>query len=75
MNTRILNTNEVAEILNISRTHAFNMMRHGIIPSFRIGNCIRVEEKDLLRFIAASKTAINLELLVDDNPINHQEVR
>lgn len=49
MNTRILNTNEVAEIINISRTHAFNMMRHGIIPSFRIGNCIRVEEKDLLR--------------------------
>ncbi len=65
MNTRILNTNEVAEILNISRTHAFNMMRHGIIPSFRIGNCIRVEEKDLLRFIAAGKIAKDPDLLID----------
>jgi excisionase family DNA binding protein len=47
----LLKGNDVARILNISRAFAYQLMRHGEIPTVRIGNAVRVRREDLLVYI------------------------
>ena len=49
--TKLLKGNDVAKILDISRTFAYQLMRQGKIPTVRLGRCVRVREKDLKEFI------------------------
>jgi len=48
---KLLTADEVAEILNISRSKAYRMMRLKEIPTITIGKNVRVSEKDLNNFI------------------------
>ena len=47
----LLNGDQVAARLNISRSFAFQLMRRGDIPTVRIGRCVRVRPEDLERYI------------------------
>ena len=47
----LLKGKEVAELLNISRSQAYNLMRTGAIPTIRFGRCVRVRRSDLESFI------------------------
>ena len=47
----LLKGNDVARMLNISRAFAYQLMRHGEIPTVRIGNAVRVRKEDLLAYI------------------------
>jgi excisionase family DNA binding protein len=47
----LLNGREVAEILNISLSFAFKMIRTGKIPAVRIGRSVRVRPSDLGTYI------------------------
>ena len=49
---RLLTGNDVAKILSVSRTHAYHLIRHGYIPSIRLGRSVRVRQEDLVRFIS-----------------------
>jgi excisionase family DNA binding protein len=51
---RLLNADQVAEILNVSRSHAYSLIQSGQIPSIRLGRAVRVRPQDLERFIAES---------------------
>jgi excisionase family DNA binding protein len=51
METRLLKSEEVAEILQVSRAHAYMLMRRGEIPTVRIGKVVRVRREDLERYI------------------------
>ncbi len=48
---KLLKGSEVAKILNISRTYAYQLMRDGIIPTVTVLGVKRVRPKDLDRFI------------------------
>lgn len=48
---RLLKANEVAEILNISRSHAYLLMQSGEIPTVRLGKSCRVRPRDLADYI------------------------
>ncbi len=48
---KLLKGEDVAAILNVSRSQAFTLMKQGKIPSVRIGHCVRVQENDLNKFI------------------------
>ncbi|MGD0610224.1 MAG: helix-turn-helix domain-containing protein [Anaerolineales bacterium] len=52
MEPRLLKTEEVAEILQVSRSFAYQLMKRGEIPSVRIGNAVRVRPEDLQRYIS-----------------------
>jgi excisionase family DNA binding protein len=52
---RLLKATEVAELLQVSRAHAYNLMRRGEIPSVRMGGAVRVRRSDLDEFIEQSK--------------------
>lgn len=52
METRLLKSEEVAEILQVSKAHAYVLMKRGEIPSVRIGKIVRVRLEDLERYIS-----------------------
>lgn len=51
LTAEILTIQEVVRYLRISRTHGYDLVRKGIIPSFTIGKSVRVRRKDLLTFV------------------------
>jgi len=51
----LVDSREVARLLGISRTKAFEMMARAEIPVVRIGRCVRVPREGLAAWIA-SKT-------------------
>ena len=52
--TRLLKANDVAEILNISKSMAYRLMQTKKIPTVNIGNAKRVRPLDLHDFINAN---------------------
>ena len=48
---KLLRGNEVARLLNISRSRAYNLMQTGVIPTVHIGKSRRVRPKDLEAYI------------------------
>ena len=47
METKLLKSDEVAEILKVSRSFAYLLMKRGDIPTVRIGSSVRVRSVDL----------------------------
>jgi excisionase family DNA binding protein len=47
----LLRAKEVVEILNISRSRAYNLMQRGEIPNVRIGKLRRIRSEDLIQYI------------------------
>jgi excisionase family DNA binding protein len=58
METRLLKSEEVARILQVSKAYAYVLMNRGEIPAVRIGKIVRVRLEDLERYIN-EKTAQN----------------
>ena len=48
---KLLKAVQVAEILNVSRAFAYQLMQKGVIPTVKILGARRVRREDLLRFI------------------------
>lgn len=51
MGERLLKPSDAAEILQVSKAHAYVLMKRGEIPSVRIGKIVRVRLEDLERYI------------------------
>ena len=51
MDEHLLDSLKVAEILRVSRSFAYLLMKRGDLPTVRIGNAIRVRATDLENFI------------------------
>lgn len=54
---RLLKGDEVARILNISRSQAYKLMQQGEIPTIRIGRSVRVRYESLWSFIEENTTS------------------
>ena len=48
---KLLKAMQVADILNVSRAFAYQLMQKGLIPTVKILGARRVRHEDLLRFI------------------------
>lgn len=59
MAIHLLNANEVASCLNVSRSMVFALIQRGDLPSVRFGRCIRVRPEDLANFIEQNHSANN----------------
>jgi len=55
----LLRCEDVARILNISRSLAYQLIQRGEIPSVRLGRAVRVLPKALEQFIASRQSAGN----------------
>jgi putative molybdopterin biosynthesis protein len=51
MDVQLLKSDEVAEILHVSRSMAYLLMKRGDIPTVRIGTSVRVRPEDLDQYI------------------------
>lgn len=47
----LLTGEDVSRVLKVSRSLAYQLMRHGEIPTVRFGRNVRVRPEDLNRFI------------------------
>lgn len=56
MEVKLLKSEEVAEILQISRSMAYAIMKRGDIPTVRIGTSVRVRPEDLNKYIQNNVT-------------------
>ena len=55
MTEKLLTADEVAGILNISRSKAYIMMRERVIPTITIGKNVRVACEDLETYITTNR--------------------
>ena len=55
--SRMLKATEVAKILNVSRSHAYKLMKTKQIPSIRIGSARRVRDIDLQNYIQQNRSS------------------
>ena len=55
----LLKAKDVAEILQISRAMAYNLMLRGEIPTVRIGKARRVRPEDLIKYIESNTFMMN----------------
>ena len=51
MDKLLLKPNEVAQILGIGRSLTYELIAQGLIPSVRLGRCIRVPSESLKRWL------------------------
>lgn len=52
----LLKARDVAEVLNISRALAYQLMRTGELPSVKMGNSVRVIPEDLQEYIRSHRS-------------------
>jgi excisionase family DNA binding protein len=57
---KLLNANQVGEILGISRSKAFSLLQQGEIPVVRIKRNVRVREVDLQQYIVDHLSGIGV---------------
>ncbi len=57
-----LTTQEVAEILNISKNTVYELIKRGELPSYRIGRKVRIDAIDIEEYKNKSRTKISLNL-------------
>ncbi len=57
-NIKLLNASDVADVLQISVSFAYQLLRRGEIPSVRLGRSVRVRSKDLDTFLE-SRVSVN----------------
>ena len=55
----LLRGEDVAHVLNISRSMAYQLIQRGEIPSVRLGRAVRVHPKALEQFIALRQSTGN----------------
>jgi excisionase family DNA binding protein len=48
---RLLNCEEVASLLNVSRSFVYLIMKRGDVPTVRLGRSVRVRPSDLEQYI------------------------
>ena len=54
--TKLLDVNDVAKYLKISRSFAYKLVKEGKIPAIRINRCVRVLVEDLEDFVIKNRT-------------------
>jgi excisionase family DNA binding protein len=55
----LLTAKQVADILNISKSKAYQFMQLGEIPTVRIGKSRRVRPEDLIKYIENNTYSVN----------------
>ena len=55
----LLNAQQVAEILNLSKSKTYRFMQLGEIPTVRIGKSRRVRPEDLIKYIESNTYTLN----------------
>jgi len=54
--TYLLRAVDVANVLNVSRSFAYLLMKRGEIPTVRLGRAVRVRQSDLEQYIKMKTT-------------------
>ena len=53
--TSVLTVDDRARELNVSRAFAYRLIQQREIPSYSIGRCVRVKERDMARYLEKAR--------------------
>ncbi len=51
----MLTVEDLARELKVARAFAYHLIQNREIPSYRIGRCVRVKERDVARYLEGCK--------------------
>jgi excisionase family DNA binding protein len=51
----VLTVDDLAKEVNVSRAFAYRFIQQREIPSYRIGWCVRVKERDVARYLEKAR--------------------
>ena len=54
MLTKLLKSDDIAQLLGVSKSFAYKLIRLGVLPSIRMGRSVRVRQEDLDQFIVTN---------------------
>jgi len=54
MVTKLLKSDDIAQLLGVSKSFAYKLIRLGVLPSVRMGRSVRVRQEDLDLFIVSN---------------------
>lgn len=54
MVTKLLKSEDIAQLLGVSKSFAYKLIRLGMLPSIRMGRSVRVRQEDLDQFIVTN---------------------
>ena len=63
--TSLLTASQVAKRLSISKSHAYNLMNTGEIPTICIGSARRVRPEDLEWFIKSNLKVVKVDIFFE----------
>jgi excisionase family DNA binding protein len=63
-----LRVREVAELLGVSKTHIYEMVADGRLPSFRLGKSIRIDASDIAELLRNKKPAVVQPPVLKNSP-------
>jgi excisionase family DNA binding protein len=73
---KALTVREVVELLGVSKTHVYEMVADGRLPSFRLGRSIRIDASDIAELLRNQKPAVAPDqLLKNSKPRKHFDPR
>ena len=55
--SKLLKAQDVADLLNVSRSFAYTLMQSGQLPTVQLGRAVRVRPEDLEEFIQLNVTS------------------
>lgn len=58
MENQLLTVLEMADLLRISRSKAYNLIKDATFPTVKIGKCIRINKKELESWLHNAKNMI-----------------
>ena len=61
---------EVADILKIAKTTVYELIKRGDLNSYRVGNKMRIEMKDIEKYISNKKDKKSQYSLPENNLVN-----
>lgn len=54
MVTKLLKSEDIAQLLGVSKSFAYKLIRLGMLPSIRMGRSVRVRQEDLDQFVVTN---------------------
>ena len=61
MQQKLLKSDEIAEILHVSRSYAYLLMKRGDIPTVHVGGAVRVRPEDLDQYLIDKAAQDNIK--------------
>lgn len=70
MNSKLLNVEQVAELLNVKRSWVYDKVYQGQLPHYKLGALLRFDEQEIMRWLEGNKRGSDPQIRYPMQPEN-----